>query len=213
MKLKQETAFKHAFGLFTYLLIVWGCYRLLFQLPEATEEFIIKPLIWLVPVVYLLSKEKLGLDSIGVTGKNFFHTIYFGLGVGVFLAIEGFILHQVKHGGIEFYSNYSLWAALGTSLMTATVEELTFRGFIFTRFQVALKQEWVSHALTALVWVLIHMPIAIINWNYSVTALISYSLVLVMFSLGSSIVFARSRNIISPILFHVFLQWPILLFR
>jgi len=72
---KKEVAIKHITILATYLLIVWGFYRFLFKLPEEIEELIIKPLVWLLPVFYLLRKEKVGLSSIGVTTKRLFPSI------------------------------------------------------------------------------------------------------------------------------------------
>ena len=51
-------SFKNAIGLAVYLLIVWGFYRFLFQLPETIEEIFIKPVVWLLPVFFLLRSEK-----------------------------------------------------------------------------------------------------------------------------------------------------------
>lgn len=42
---KKEVAIKHATVLAAYLLIVWGFYRLFFELPEEIEELIIKPIV------------------------------------------------------------------------------------------------------------------------------------------------------------------------
>ena len=80
-------SFKYAVGFAVYLLIVWGFYRFLFQLPETIEELIIKPVVWLLPVFYLLKKEEEGISSLGVTLKNLFPAVYYSLGLGAFFVM------------------------------------------------------------------------------------------------------------------------------
>ena len=60
-KLSKEKSLKHATAIAAYLLIVWGFYRLMFKLPDEIEELIVKPLVWLLPVFFLLGREKLDL--------------------------------------------------------------------------------------------------------------------------------------------------------
>lgn len=64
---------KHSTILAVYLLVVWGFYRFLFQLPEQVEELFIKPVVWIVPVLILINKEHSGLSSL----RSFFTWIYF----------------------------------------------------------------------------------------------------------------------------------------
>src|SRR3989344_2367381 len=155
---KKEVAIKHITILATYLLIVWGFYRFLFKLPEEIEELLIKPLIWLVPVFYLVKKEKLSLESIGITSKRLFPAIYLSLALGIVFAIEGVIINFVKYGGIEFGANLGnnpLFFALGLSIATAISEEVTFRGYLFNRVWHVTGREWVSNFLTSVIWALI----------------------------------------------------------
>src|SRR3989338_11333877 len=102
---KKELALKNAVILSTYLLIVWGLYRFLFKLPDEVEELFVKPIFWLVPVFYLLSKEKAKISSLGVTLKNLFPAIYFALGLGAFFVIEAIIINFIKYKGLNFSAN------------------------------------------------------------------------------------------------------------
>ena len=188
-------SFKYAVGLSAYLLIVWGFYRFLFQFPEPVEELFIKPVIWLLPVFYILKKERKGLDSLGITIKNFFPAIYYALGLGVLFAAEALVINLIKYG-YQFnlganISNLPFFTALGLSFATAISEEITFRGYIFTRFWKFMGNEIYANILTSLFWAIIHVPITIF----------------------SAFVYARTKNIVSPILLHVLWQWPIILFR
>lgn len=213
---KKEVAIKNATILATYLLIVWGFYRFLFKLPEEVEELIIKPIFWLIPVFLLLKKEKKGLSSLGVTLKNLFPAIYVALALGVLFAIEGVIINYVKYSGIDFSANIgqrALLASLGLSFATAISEELTFRGYLFSRVWDALENEVLANIITSFVWGLIHIPIAVFWFQLQFSGIVGYLLLTTIFGIGSAYVYGRTKNIASSILLHVLWAWPIILFR
>lgn len=214
--MKRETAFKNATILAAYLLIVWGFYRFLFKLPEEVEEIVIKPIVWLLPVFYFLKREKASLASVGITVKNLFPAVYFALGLGAFFVIEAIIINFVKHGGLNFEANIgekALFASLGLSFVTAFSEEISFRGYLFNRVWYALRSEWTANIATSLVWALVHIPITVFVWKLELTAALIYLFLTTLFGIGSAFVFARTRNVFSSILLHVFWEWPIILFR
>jgi hypothetical protein len=209
--------FKRATYLAVYLLIVWGFYRFLFQLPEAVEELFIKPVVWLLPVFYLLKKERKGLDSLGITSKNLFPAVYYALGLGAFFVVEALIINLIKYKG-QFnleanIGNLPLFTALGLSFVTAIIEELTFRGYIFTRVWKFIGKELPANLLTSFFWAIIHVPITIFIWKLDFSASVIYLILTTLFGIGSAFIYARTKNIISPILLHVLWQWPIILFR
>lgn len=210
-------SFKYAVILAVYLLIVWGFYRFLFQLPEAVEELVVKPLIWLIPVAVFLRLEKNNIKSLGVTSKNLFPAVYFALGLGVFFLFEAVIVNFVKYGGtFNFNANIGtlpLLASLGLSFATAVSEEITFRGYIFSRIWAALKNEWLSNIVTSVFWAMIHTPITFFVWKLDLTSAAVYLFLTTLFGIGSAFVYARTKNVFSSILLHVLWQWPIILFR
>ena len=209
--------FKRATYLAVYLLIVWGFYRFLFQLPEAVEELFIKPIIWLLPVFYLVIRGREGLDSLGITSKNLFPAVYYALGLGAFFVIEALIINLIKYKG-QFNLGANIGAlallpALGLSFATAISEEITFRGYIFTRVWKFIGKELPANLLTSFFWALIHVPITIFIWKLDFSASVIYLILTTLFGIGSAFIYARTKNIISPILLHVLWQWPIILFR
>jgi len=179
------TRLKYALGFFSYLLVVWGFYRLIFEFPEWVEEIVLKPLIWLVPMVFLIVKEKSTLSEIGVNFRNLSKTMYFVLALGVLFVLEAMGLNYLKHGGLNFAGEIggAFWYVFGISLVTAIVEELVYRGYIFSRVWDAMSNEWVTMGLVFI------------------------------FSMGSGFIFARTRNVFGSILLHLLWQWPIILFR
>lgn len=212
----KEKALKNATVLAAYLLIVWGFYRFVFKLPEDIEELLIKPVIWLLPVFYLLRKEKSGIASIGITSKNLFPSIYFSMLLGVLFALEGVLINYLKHSGINFDANIgsrTLFASLGISLATAISEEIAFRGFIFNRIWHALNHEWNANILSSIAWALVHIPTALFWWDLPLQSTIGLLILTTIFGIGSSFVFARTKNVSSSILLHLFWEWPIILFR
>lgn len=186
------------------------------MLPEAIEEIVVKPLIWLIPVYYFVRKEKLGLKSLGITSKNLFKAIYFALGLGAVFALEAVLINFVKYDGFEFAANIGekpLLAALGLSFVTAISEEITFRGYLFNRIWSALGNELTANLVTSFAWGLIHVPVAFFVWKLSFSAGLTFLFLTTLFGAGSSFIFARTRNVASSILLHVLWSWPIVLFR
>lgn len=209
--------FKRAVYLAVYLLIVWGFYRFLFQLPEELEETIIKPIVWLLPVIYFVRLERRGLDSIGLTPKNLFPAVYYALGLGLIFVLEAMVVNYLKYGG-QFNLNANIGqlpfiTALALSFVTAFSEEITFRGYIFTRVWNFMKNEVYANLLTSVFWALIHVPITIFVWKLDFSASLIYLALTTIFGIGSAFVYARTKNILSSILLHVLWQWPIILFR
>lgn len=213
---KRELVLKNATIFVAYLLIVWGFYRFLFKFPDEVEELIIKPIVWLVPVVYFLTKEKLGLFSIGFTLKNLFPSIYLSIGLGAIFVFEALLINYVRYKGFNFGANLGalpFMTSLGLSFATAFSEEVAFRGYLFNRVWFALKNEWNANLITSALWAFVHIPVTFFVWKLDPAAALIYLGLTTLFGIGSAFVFARTRNILSSILLHVLWEWPIILFR
>lgn len=207
---------KHALVFYTYLLLVWGFYRLLFQAPTPIEELVVKPIAWLLPLFVLLRKEKATLGSIGVQFNNFFKVVYFVLGLGFVFSLLALFVNFLKYGSLSFGANIgevTFWGAIGLSFITAVTEELAFRGYLLTRLLSVVKSELTATLVLSVGWSLIHLPVAIFDWRLEALPLAIYMFVIFLFSIGTTFVFLRTKNIIAPILLHVLWQWPIILFR
>lgn len=212
----KTTLVKHSTILAVFLLVVWGFYRLLFQLPETIEELFIKPAVWLLPTLILVSKERQGLSSLGFTFKNLFPAIYYALGLGIIFAVEALVINIVKYGQVNFAANIGslpFAASFGLSFATAFSEEVTFRGYIFNRLWLVTKSEWGANIISSVVWAGIHVPITLFVWKLNTQAAVVYLFLTTLFGIGSAFVFARTKNIFSSILLHVLWEWPIILFR
>ena len=213
---KKELVLKNATVFLSYLVIVWGFYRLLFKLPDEIEELVVKPIVWLAPLIFFLGKERLGLSSLGFTFKNLFPSIYLSLGLGAIFVIEALLINFVRYKGFNFGANLGalpFMTSLGLSFATAFSEEVAFRGYIFNRFWKGLKSEWNANLITSALWALIHVPVTFFVWKLDPASALIYLVLTTIFGMGSAFVFARTGNILSSILLHVLWEWPIILFR
>lgn len=216
--MKNRTTLRRVFSLFAFILIVWGFYRFLFRFPETVEELIFKPIIWLGATFWVVKKlERKPLSSLGFSSKNLFKSIYLGLFLGVIFAVEGLLTNFLKYGNFSFiqltYSQTAFLGAVGLSFATAISEETTFRGYIFNRLSKVWKNEWWANVISTICFALVHLPITIFVLHYSLIEILIYVFLVALFGFGSAFLFARTGNIISSILMHVFWSWPIILFR
>jgi membrane protease YdiL (CAAX protease family) len=212
----KTTIIKHVTVYASYLVLIWAFYRFLFQLPDQVEELAVKPILWLIPVFWLTNKEGLKLASLGFTFKNFFSSIYLSIGLGTIFVAEGLLSNFLKYGHFNFGANIgsmSLMATLGLSFATAISEETAFRGYIFGRLLMTLKNETMANAIQSLLWTMVHIPIAFFVWGYTLPQGIAYLFVTALFGFGSAFIFARTKNVAGSVLLHVLWEWPIILFR
>lgn len=209
--------FKHVVSLYAFLFVVWGFYRALFKFPDEIEELILKPILWLGPLIYYLAKENAGFASVGWSGKNFFKCIYLSLGLGILFIFIAYGANIFKYGSPNFFDfgfdNKTLFAALGISVVTALTEETVFRGYIFGRLSKILHNELTANLLTTIGWALIHLPVLILSQNLGYQDLTTRLVLTSILGFGSAFLYARTGNIISSVLLHVLWSWPILLFR
>lgn len=213
----EQITVKNVFTIYAILLIIWGFYRVLFQLPETVEEVILKPLIWLGSLFYFLHKEKKGLSSVGWVGKSLFRGAYFGLGLGAVFAFIAIGSNALKYGGLHLAPNIlqgqNLLLGLSLSLITAISEETVFRGYIFNRLEIFLKDTFIANILTSIGWAVIHLPVMVLVYHLDSQGLIVQLFLSFIYSLGAGFIFSKTKNILAPILVSVLWAWPIILFR
>ena len=200
---------------FVYLVVVWSFYRMDFKFSDTLEELYIKPVIWLLPFLYIIPKGKLKAADFGLTLKNLFPSLYLSVALGVGFAVLAFISNIVKHGGVNFQANIGtmfIGSALALSFVTAFTEELVFRGYLLNAFVRKYPQE-ISVVATTTLWTLVHAPISYFVWKMTGLQIAVYLGLTFVYGLGASILYLKTKNIASSIFLHVLWEWPIILFR
>ncbi len=209
-------AIKYPFLYSVYLIMVWTVYRFSgITIPEVLDEFVVKPIVWIGPIIFIIRSEKDWLKSLGVTRQNLLPGLYLAAILGVTFAIEAYVVNYLKYGN-SFAFNLTktpIFYALFVSLGTAVSEELAFRGFIFNRYSKYFKNEILAILLTSLLWVVIHIPASFALLGYSFYDAFSFWFLAFLYSVGACFIFARTKNIFSAIVLYVLWESVIILFR
>jgi len=212
---------RRLFSYWSFLLVFWGFYRFLFRFPEEIEEGVIKPLVWLGPVVAIIVLKEKGkiLSSLGWRKKNIFASLRFGLWVGIFLAGEALLVNYFKNRhhllfiGSPYETPALFWSAFALSAVTAFSEETAFRGFILKRALSLFPRSGLVNFWVSLSFTMIHFPAAFFVYHYPWDTAIIYFLLVFLMSLVAGYGFIKTRNTLAAFLVHLLWWWPLILFR
>ena len=99
MKDKKVTPTQKALNLWAVILIVWSVYRTYFKLPEWFDEFVAKPLVFVLPVYFYIRNFELKpfFESIYLTRANLFNNVKIALGIGVLLTGSAVAANYFRH--------------------------------------------------------------------------------------------------------------------
>src|SRR3989338_3431333 len=96
---------RHVFLVWFGIFLVWSFYRANFFNPDWLDEFIIKPLVFILPVLIVnFFVERQGWAGIGLQMpfKSLLVDGYIGVVLGVLFAVEGMIANLVKYHAFTF---------------------------------------------------------------------------------------------------------------
>ena len=212
------TSLEPVYRLWGWILLVWSLYRYFFKLPETIDEFILKPLVFVVPVVwYVLKYEKRPLVSLGLTSKNLKGAVLIGIGFGAIFVIEGIAANVIKYGNLNINPitaavNYGVVMLLLLSLATSFSEELLNRGFIFNRIFEKTKNLAYASFLSTVLFVLLHVPILVTSLKLQGLTLILFFFTNFILGMVNALLFANTRSLLAPILVHVFWNMTVAFF-
>ncbi len=214
----KKKSLEPVFQLWGWILLTWSLYRYFFKLPEAVDEFIAKPLVFVLPVLwYVLKKEKRNLVTLGMTTKNLFMSLYVGLGFGFVFALEGIAANAIKYGKIQInpiaaFEQYGLITLLILSVATAFSEELLNRGFLFGRILEKTKSLPYASLLSTVLFVLLHVPILVTSLKLQGMTLVLFFVTDFILGLANSLLYYNTRSLLAPILVHVFWNMTVALY-
>ncbi len=205
------------YRLWAWILLAWSLYRYFVSVPEWADEFVFKPLVFVAPVLwYVLKKEGRSLASIGLTGENFFKSIYIGLGFGMVFAIEGLLAHALKYGSVDVnpiaaFREYGFFLII-VSLATAFSEELLSRGFVFNRLHEKTGSLMKAAFIGAVLFLCLHVPMLVTINKLTGSTLILFFVTDFILAFANSILFATTRSLVAPILVHIFWNMTVALY-
>ncbi len=205
------------YQLWAWILLAWALYRYFVHVPEWADEFIFKPLVFVAPVIwYVRTRQRQSLETIGLTAKNLFSSIYIGLGFGLLFAIEGVVTHAIKYGTWEVnpitaFGQYGFFLIL-LSAATAFSEELLSRGFVFTRILNESKNLMYATFVSAVMFMMLHIPILVTMNKLQGVTLVLFFVTDFVLAVANSLLFYNTRSLVAPILVHVFWNMTVALY-
>lgn len=207
-----------ALNLWAIILIIWSVYRANFKLPEWFDEFIAKPLVFVLPVFYFIKKveKRPFFESLWINKKNFIPDLLISLLIGVLFFLTAVLANFIKFKKIYFISNFPLsFNHLGiilTALMTGVSEEVLSRGFILKRLYEDSKNIFSSSFFGSILFFFLHVPILFTNLKLTGNLLLFFMVTDIVLSLFVSFAFLIRKSLFLPIFIHALYNITILLF-
>lgn len=205
------------FGIF----FIWAVYRATFQLPEAIDELLIKPLVFVAPIIFVVwIWENKPLKSLGLKFKprGLLIDLYIGVVMGILLAVEALLANYFKYGKFSFAPIAALYLAGGVgrflflNMATSFSEEVLARGYLYKRLYKESHEQLASAIVASCLFTIIHLPIMFTRLHLSGNALIFYPLSIFTMGMVNSYIFTLRGTLALPILIHTFWNMTVSLY-
>lgn len=213
------------------VFILWTLYRILFKLPEAADELIAKPIIFILLPFALLKVKTIpglaGYQSIpGLAGyrlvpgfenkKNIFEDILIGIASGFIFAFSAFIANRIKYGSFSFdpllpLFGFWIFIYLALSLATSISEEILGRGFLFGEIK---KQKGVFKAaiISSFLMLVLHLPVLLLVLHLTGITLVVYLSTVFLLSIVNCYLYENRGSLVLPIFVHLFWNMTVALY-
>lgn len=192
---------------FSYFLISWSAYRFFTSFGWLEDELIFKPVLWLLPVLFLVFQvEKRDLRSLGLNFKRPLKRIILGIAISLFIWGEYLLALLIKKTPLKFNPQGIagfLWPLyLLSCLATGTIEEITFRGWFMTRINQVLNDKLWSNILAGFLFFIIHLPILIFDQGVNASGIVEFFVLSLSLGIIDGYVFWKTKGILAPIIAH-----------
>jgi len=216
---KKISSIQKALNLWAIILIVWSIYRAKFRFPEWVDEFIAKPIVFILPVYYFISKieKKDFLKEIDLKSKKFFQDIAYGLGIGGIFYLTALFAFYFKFKEFNIFpekllSIKTLLFYLTIALATGISEEILSRGFILKRLYKESGSIITSSFFASILFFFLHVPILFTNLKLSGNILLFFMATDLILSLTLSFIFLKRKSLTLAILIHAFYNFSLIVF-
>lgn len=212
MKDKKITPTQKALNLWAVIIIVWSIYRTYFKLPEWFDEFIAKPLVFVLPVLIYIrrveKKEVLSSLFINKNFKNFIKEFFISFGVGLILLLTIFLSVYLRFKKVALFDHLPNFNQFGLivliALATGITEEILSRGFILKRLYEESKNAYSSTFFASVLFFFLHVPILFASSKINGGMLLVFMATDLLLSMITGLIMIQRKSLIVPILIHAF---------
>ncbi len=189
--------------LFTVYIVVfflWFLYRLFFRFSEEIDELVVKPLIWITPVIIYNYLKKLSPVNISFP-KNFPRVLLTATLIGLILPLIQ-IFPKLINQGVNLPREWSFFIFL-IPIGTAISEEYLFRGF-FLRHLLSYLPPLISNLIISFSFAIIHLPLMLFIYNNNLTIILSRFYLLSISSFFFGYLYIKNKTIVPSVIAHFF---------
>ena len=186
-------------------VVVWLAYRLFFKNSELIEEVVLKPLVFIVPVIwYLWQRNVLTTENLGFRKVATKNVVIWGGLFSLFLASENIFFSLSR--GVPLIANRFTFGVLGTNLIvstaTAVSEEILYRGFLMENIWKITGNEVVANAASTFLFMIGHVGVAIFGFGYRGWDLGHFLLLMFVVGFTQGFIYGRTRSISASVPAH-----------
>lgn len=210
-KRTSSISLQNIVGVYVAIFLLWFIYRYITHLGDLIDELLVKPIIWVLPVFFLMLPKK-NIFALLTLQNLTIKKVVLAVMSGVLLSLLQILPNMLKgYDHFHISANFSVLAI--ATIGTALSEELLFRGFIFTQLQ-KYYSSITSYATTSLFFAAIHIPILLfVNHNHiHGTSLLIALYVIFASSIMFCFLYAYTKNLWVPIIAHYVLDMLLVIF-
>jgi len=204
---------RQVFIVWFVIFLLWAFYRASFVFSEATDELFVKPLIFVLPVLYIvLVREKKPISDLGLYFKlrDFLLDLNIGVLLGVAFTLEALMIHYAKYQKFLFSSLPAITLSGGLlpfmiiNFATSCWEEILGRGYLFNRLNQDSKNTFWAATLSSFLFLFLHIPMMFTRLHLMGISILIYPVTIFLLSMTNCYIFSVRKNLTLPILVHFF---------
>lgn len=210
-----------ALNVWAIVLILWSIYRANFRtdFPIWFDEFIMKPLFFVLPVYAYIRKIELKpfFERVGFHTKSLVGDVFVGLAVGMGFLFSGYIASTLRTPAAPiniltlFISTQTLYL-LFVALATAFSEEILSRGFVLKRLYEDSRSTFQAVLISSVLFFFLHIPMLFTSEKITGILLLRIMTTDLLLSVVVSILFLQRKSLVPPIIVHALYNLSLILF-
>jgi membrane protease YdiL (CAAX protease family) len=203
------------------VLIAWALYRSHFgtSLPIWLDEFIIKPVMFLLPIHYYVTsmERKPFFTGVGFSRKGLLGDILIGLLGGSLFLAAGAMANYVKYGTYfapdpKFLNMIPLGLIVAVAFASSITEEILMRGFVLKRLYEKSNNMFTASLYTSFLFFFLHIPMIFASDIITGTLILQVMATDLVLSMAVSFLYIGRQNVLVPILVHALYNLSLYLF-
>ncbi len=202
------------------ILILWSIYRANFgtSLPIWFDEFLVKPLFFILPVFWYIKKieRKPFFAQVDLHRKTIIPDLLLGFGLGLAFFAVGYLGIILRQGMLttQILSLFTpqILTIFILAFATSVSEEILSRGFVLKRLYEESKNVIKSVAISSLLFFFLHIPILFTSQHMTGTVILQVMMTDIALSVVVSVLYLQRKSLLLPIIIHAFYTFSLTFF-